>query len=96
MILDLGDPQVQGSGLLGSMAASAAKADTADYQLALASQSAAGYANIRSEDIAGILLRQAQFQAALEQAETFPAFHIELPSGASWQTVYAFHVGGQQ
>lgn len=96
VILDLGDPQVQGSGLLGSMAASAAKADTADYQLALASQSAAGYANIRSEDIAGILLRQAQFQAALEQAETFPAFHIELPSGASWQTVYAFHVGGQQ
>lgn len=96
VILDLGDPQVHGSGLLGSMAASAAKADTADYQLALASQSAAGYANIRAEDVSGILLRQAQFQAALERAQSFPTFNLELPSGASWQTVYAFHVGGKK
>ncbi|MGB9034789.1 MAG: hypothetical protein WCC45_09745, partial [Paeniglutamicibacter sp.] len=36
VMLDLGDRKVNGSGLLGSMATSAAKADTADYQLALA------------------------------------------------------------
>jgi hypothetical protein len=42
VMLDLGDRTVNGSGLLGSMATSAAKADTADYQLALASQNAEG------------------------------------------------------
>lgn len=94
VILDLGDPKVQGAGILGSMAASAAKSDTADYQLAIASQRAAGYANVRSEDVAGIMLRQAQFEAALEAAATLPAFHLDVPPGASSQTIYAFHLSG--
>lgn len=94
VILDLGDPEVQGSGILGSMSASSAMSDTADYQLALASQRAAGFANVRSEDIAEIMLRQAQFSASLEEASGLPAFHLDVPSGASSQTIYAFHVGG--
>ena len=94
VILDLGDPDVQGSGILGSMAASSAMSETADYQLALASQRAAGYANVRSEDIAEIMLRQAQFSASLEAASSLPAFHLDVPSGARSQTVYAFHIGG--
>lgn len=94
VILDLGDPDVQGSGILGSMAVSSAMSDTADYQLALASQRAAGYANVRSEDIAEIMLRQAQFAASLDAAASLPAFHLEVPSGAESQTMYAFHIGG--
>ncbi|MGM1018946.1 MAG: hypothetical protein ACQEW8_15535 [Actinomycetota bacterium] len=96
VLLDLGDPDVAGSGILGAMSASAAKSDTADYQLALASQRAAGYANVRSEDIAGIRLRQAQFSAALESAATLPAFHLEVPAGAASQTIFAFHLGGAE
>lgn len=94
VLLDLGDRAVQGSGLLGAMAASAAKSDTADYQLALASQNASGYANIRAEDVAAILLGQAQFAAALDAAAARPPFHLELPEGATWQTVYSFQIGG--
>lgn len=94
VILDLGDPDVQGSGILGSMSASSALSDTADYQLALASQRAAGYANVRSEDIAEIMLRQAQFSASLEAVATLPAFHLDVPSGARSQTIYSFTVSG--
>ncbi|OAV62395.1 coiled-coil domain-containing protein [Enteractinococcus helveticum] len=94
VILDLGDPDIQGSGILGSMSASSAMSDTADYQLALASQRAAGYANVRSEDIAEIMLRQAQFSASLEAAGNLPVFHLDVPSGARTQTIYAFHIGG--
>lgn len=96
VMLDLGDRRVNGSGLLGSMATSAAKADTADYQLALATQNAQGYANIRAEDVAGILQRQAQFKASLEAATTLPSFHLEVPSGAASQTLYAFRIGAQK
>lgn len=94
VILDLGDPAVRGSGILGAMSASAAKSSTADFQLALASQQASGFANVRAEDIAAIMLRQAQFEAALESAATLPAFHLDVPGGASSQTIYGFHIGG--
>jgi len=93
VLLDLGDRQVNGSGLLGSMVTSAAKVDTADVQLALASQQAQGYANVRSQDVAGILLQQAQTQASLEAAGKLPPFHIEAPAGAATQTVYTFRIG---
>lgn len=94
VLLDLGDPLVPGSGILGAVSASAAKSDTADYQLAQASQRAAGYANVREEDIAGILLRNAQFRAALERAQSLPLFHLEVPEGATSQTIYVFAVSG--
>lgn len=94
VMLDLGDRSVNGSGLLGSMATSAAKADTADYQLALASQNAEGYANIRSRDVAGLLLRQAQFKASLAAADQLPPFHLEVPAGATSQTLYTLKIGG--
>lgn len=94
VMLDLGDRSVNGSGLLGSMATSAAKADTADYQLALASQNAEGYANIRSRDVAGLLLRQAQFKASLTAADELPPFHLKVPAGATSQTLYTLKIGG--
>ncbi|MDQ0093800.1 hypothetical protein [Paeniglutamicibacter psychrophenolicus] len=93
VMLDLGDRKVNGSGLLGSMATSAAKADTADYQLALATKNAQGYANVRAEDVAGILLRQAQFKASLETVSALPTFHLEVPAGAATQTLYSFRLG---
>ncbi|CAI3793529.1 hypothetical protein [Pseudarthrobacter sp. MM222] len=94
VMLDLGDRAVNGSGLLGSMATSAAKAGTADYQLALASQNAEGYANIRSRDVAGLLLRQAQFKASLTAVDELPPFHLEVPDGATSQTLYTLTIGG--
>jgi ElaB/YqjD/DUF883 family membrane-anchored ribosome-binding protein len=94
VMLDLGDRTVNGSGLLGSMATSAAKADTADFQLALASQNAEGYTNIRSRDVDGLLLRQAQFKASLTAIDELPPFHLEVPAGATSQTLYTLTIGG--
>jgi hypothetical protein len=93
VMLDLGDRKVNGSGILGAMATSAAKSDSADYQLALASQNAAGYANVRAEDVAGILLQQEQFRASLDAATALPAFRMDVPKGATSTTLYAFTIG---
>ncbi|WP_152364028.1 hypothetical protein [Microlunatus speluncae] len=95
VLLDLGDRKVNGSGLLGSMATSAAQVGTADFQLALASGQTEAYANVRGEDINGILLKQAQLQAALQVGATLPAFQLEVPPGAESQTVYTFRIGAQ-
>lgn len=94
VLLDLGDPRVKGSGILGAMSASAAKSGTADFQLAEASQHAAGYANVRDQDISVILMRNAQFKAALEKGDALPPFHLSVPDGSSSQTVYSFHLTG--
>ncbi|PPI02511.1 hypothetical protein C5C56_02785 [Rathayibacter sp. AY1D1] len=96
MLLDLGDRTVGGSGLLGSMTTSAAKVGTADVQLALASQSARGYAAVRSEDVSGILLVQAQERASLRAGDALPAFHLDLPEGARTRTVYSFRIGDER
>ncbi|PZF15205.1 hypothetical protein DEJ25_00190 [Curtobacterium sp. MCPF17_011] len=93
VMLDLGDRKVNGSGILGAMATSAAKSDSADYQLALASQNAAGYANVRAEDVSGILLQQEQFRASLDAATTLPAFRMDVPEGATSTTLYTFTIG---
>lgn len=95
VLLDLGDRKVNGSGLLGSMTTSAARVGTADYQLALASGQTEAYANVRGQDINGILLQQAQLQAALRAGADLPAFQLEVPEGAESQTVYTFRIGAQ-
>lgn len=93
VMLDLGDRKVNGSGILGAMATSAAKSESADYQLALASQNAAGYANVRAEDVASILLQQEQFRASLAAATSLPAFRTHVPSSATATTLYTFEIG---
>ncbi|MBK0421446.1 hypothetical protein JD292_05085 [Leucobacter sp. CSA2] len=94
VLLDLGDPKIKGSGILGSISASAAKSDTADFQLAEASQHAAGFANVRDQDLSALQLRSAQFRAALEKSDSLPPFHLSVPKGATSQTIYSLHFGG--
>jgi trimeric autotransporter adhesin len=93
VLLDLGDRTVNGSGLLGAMTTGAATARSADYQLALATDTTTSYANVRSADIGGLLLRQAQSDASLQMAAALPAFGMDLPTGTEHRTVYTFHIG---
>ena len=93
VLLDLGDRKVNGSGLLGAMTTGAATARSADYQLALATDTTTSYANVRSADIGGLLLRQAQSDASLQMAAALPAFGMDLPTGTEHRTVYTFHIG---
>ena len=93
VLLDLGSRKVNGSGLLGAMTTGAATSRSADYQLALATDKTTSYASVRSADIAGLLLRQAQSDAALKMAAELPAFRMDLPTGTEHRTVYSFHLG---
>ncbi|QBR92887.1 hypothetical protein [Nocardioides euryhalodurans] len=96
VLLDLGAREVDGGGLLGAMATNAATARTADYQLALATNATTAYANVRSRDIGGILLQQAQTDAALQMLADLPAFELDLPAGSVHRTVYSYRIGDGQ
>ena len=68
VLLDLGNPRVQGSGVIGTVAKGATAAGSADYQLALAADRTSAYGAVREQDVAGIMLRQAQAEASLAAA----------------------------
>ena len=94
ILLDLGNPNVRGSGVIGTVKKGADAAGSADYQLALASDQTSSYAAVRGQDVAGIMLRQAQAEAALAQQAKLPAFELQLPDGVQHRSVYSFHLAG--
>ncbi len=96
VLLDLGDPNVPGSGVIGTVAKGADAAGSADYQLGLATDQTSAYAAVRSQDVAGIMLRQAQAEAALARQADLPAFATQLPDNVQHRTVYTFHLDGGQ
>ncbi len=96
VLLDLGDPQVEGSGLLGTLSANAGGARAADFQLARATSAASSYANARAQDIGGIKLRQAQAEAAFKRQAQLPAFQVDVPEGVEHRTIYTFHLAAGQ
>lgn len=93
LMLDLGDSNAEGAGLLGALKSNSAKAGAADYQLALAMQNAQGYTNLRSEDISALQKRQAQFKASLQRLRSLPTFHLSNAGSAEVKTVYTFQIG---
>lgn len=92
LLADIGDPEAAGSGLLGSLGKNAALAQAADTQLAVASGTMTGYANVHSADLGGLLLRQAQMSAALERLDALPLFQMRKPSGGTTGSVYTFSI----
>lgn len=96
VLLDLGQREVNGGGLLGAMTTSAQTAKSADVQLSNATSQTSAYSNVRSADIAGILLRQAQAKAAMEKLARMPAFELDLSAGTLHRTVYNYRIGDGQ
>jgi trimeric autotransporter adhesin len=96
VLLDLGQREVNGGGLLGAMTTSAQTAKGADVQLANATSQTSAYSNVRRADIAGILLRQAQAKAAMEMLAEMPAFELDLSAGTLHRTVYNYRIGDGQ
>lgn len=94
ILLDLGDPKVNGSGVIGTLSKGAAAAGSADYQLAQATDQTTSYGSVREQDVAGIMLRQAQAEASLQRQADLPAFERELPDSVQHRTVYSFHLAG--
>ena len=96
VLLDLGNPKQPGKGLLGTLGKSARAADSADFQLGLASDKVSSYSSVRSQEVSGILLRQAQAEAALQREAELPAFATDLPANTAHRTIYLFHLGGDR
>lgn len=96
IMLDVGDSSVSGSGLLGSLSTSAAKAGEADYQLSIATENAERYTHIREEDIAAIRLKQAHYSAIFSAVDNLPAFQEDSSAGAEVKTLYAITIGGEK
>ena len=96
VLLDLGDPEVDGAGLLGTLGANAGDSRAADFQLALATRTASSYANARGQDIGGLMLRQAQAEAAFKRQAQLEAFQVDVPDGVERRTVYSFHLAAGQ
>ena len=95
-LADLGDPTVDGGGLLGTMATSTAAAATTDEQVALATSATTSFANVRSEDVSGIAKRRAVFLTSLDVADGLPLFQLESPSNARTATVYTIQIRTEQ
>ena len=96
VLLDLGTPDQPGKGLLGTLGKSAQAADSADFQLGLASDTVSSYSSVRSQEVSGILLRQAQAEAALQRQAELPAFATDLPANVQHRTIYEFHLGSDR
>ena len=45
-------------------------------------------------DVSGIMLRQAQAEAAMQRQAELPAFALDLPDSVQHRTVYTFHLAG--
>ncbi|MDO5068278.1 MAG: hypothetical protein Q4D96_13455 [Propionibacteriaceae bacterium] len=91
-LADLGDPTVDGGGLLGTMATSTAAAATTDEQVTLATSATTSFANVRSEDVSGLAKRRAVFLSSLEVVDTLPLFHLDAPSAVQTTTVYTIQI----
>ena len=96
VLLDLGERRVNGGGLLGAMKTGAAAAGAADFQLALATNRSSSYANVRGRDVSGLLLRQAQTDAAMQVLAGLSAFQLDLPPGTAHRTVYTYRLDGDR
>lgn len=91
-LTDLGDPTVEGGGLLGTMATSTAATATTDEQVTLATSATNSFANVRSEDIGNIAKRRAVFLTSLNTVHEMPLFQLESSPEAKHTTVYTFSI----
>lgn len=95
-LADLGDPTVDGGGLLGTMATSTATAATTDEQVALATSATTSFSNVRSEDVGGLEKRRAVFLQSLEASQDLDLFQLRSTPEARTTTVYTIHIGSGQ
>lgn len=94
VLTNLGDRNVSGAGLLGSLTKGAADTGTATTQVVDATRTASEFSSVRSEALRDVYLQQAQLARSLELQETYPVFGIELPDGSSHLTVFTYHLEG--
>ena len=93
---DIGVNSVEGSGLLGIIASSAASTSLADTQIATVSETTTEFANLQRENLGDNKTLSAQTRAAAARYQTMPPFAtLENPT-IQYTTVYSFTLGGDK
>ncbi len=87
VLLDLGSG-TSGRGLLGTIQDSVGQTGVKAAQVTEASDSAAQFRGVRLAELADARLEQRTAAQALRQAQTFPAFALDLPAGSAHSTVF--------
>lgn len=95
VLADMGSRE-GGTGLIGLMATYAALTDAADYQMAMASTTAAGYANVRADDVEGMQLIQAQTKAAATLLAELPDYGMTASRGTTVRSLFSFTIEGSK
>lgn len=94
VLADIGVNSVEGGGLLGTIANSAATAGLADEQIAQASVATLEYANSQRGSLGRNAMSNAQLRATAARSELVDPFMIEPNPNIDYTTVYNFNVGG--
>ena len=94
VLLDLGNRDEEGSGLLGALSKGASDTGTATDNVVRANQATSEFAGVRSTALSDVFLQQEQLERSLTLLETYPAFGMDLPAGSSHLSVFTFQLGG--
>lgn len=96
VLADIGVNSVEGGGLLGTIANSAATAGLADEQIAQASVSTLEYANSQRGSLGKNAMSNAQLRAAAARSEVLDPFMVDPDPNIDYTTVYNFNIGGMK
>ncbi len=93
ILVNIGQPKKNGSGLLGSIFTGARRTGASNAKIVDAGQASDAFGRVRGAALDDLYLQQAQVLASLKAEAAFPIFDIELPAGSSHRTVFSFHIG---
>jgi hypothetical protein len=93
ILINIGKPQKNGSGLLGSIYTGARRTGASNGKLVDAADLADAFSQVRGASLDDLFLQQAQVTASLEKEAAFPVFDIKVPAGSTTRTVFSFHIG---
>ncbi len=93
ILVNIGTPEENGSGLLGTIFTGARSTGASNEQIVDASQLSDAFSRVRGTSLDDLFLQQAQVRASLEAEEAFGAFDLDLADSTSARTVFSFHIG---
>lgn len=93
VLLDLGERENKGSGLLGALVTGATATGVSNDRIQRATDTAIDFSRVRAQGLDDLLLQQAQTALSLQLQSQFPVFGIDLPAGSTHTTVFSVQVG---
>lgn len=93
ILVNIGQPKKNGSGLLGAIYTGARRAGASNTKIVDAGEASDAFSRVRGAALDDLYLQQAQVSASLEAEAAFPVFDLDVPAGSTHRTVFSFHIG---